>query len=175
MRKPGDVGNLPSGETYIVPYEGEKSLRSLTSGDIPVQIENELVIYRIRENKTVEIIGDGPIAEKERQFLKEEPAYGNIAEIGFGILRSLGVKPITDTNSLLVNEKLGLHIAWGRSEHFGGMVGPKDFKGTAIHLDRVFIPELMPMIKVKRVDSISPQGQRTAMIVDDEYTAEIFQ
>ena len=38
MVEPGNAGNLPSGETYIVPYEGEVAGDpSRTAGLLPVQ------------------------------------------------------------------------------------------------------------------------------------------
>ena len=43
----GVAGNLPSGETYIVPYEGERTGEpSLSGGELPVQIGDERVRSR---------------------------------------------------------------------------------------------------------------------------------
>lgn len=176
IRAPGEVSNLPGGETFIVPYEGEKEWQtSITSGSIPVQVGNEIIIYKVQRNKTIDILGEGPEAERERALLKKEPAYGNIAEIGFGVLRSLGVKPIeNDALAILLNEKLGLHIAWGMSSHFpGGSIGPEHFNEQAIHLDRVFIPELMKSISVQYVDAFDEAGRITRLIENDSYTKTI--
>ena len=62
----------------------------------------------------------------------------------------LGDFGLSPTGSILLDEKLGLHIAFGRSDHFGGTVGPEDFSGpdAVIHLDRVFIREGMPDVNV---------------------------
>jgi len=142
------AGNLPSGETYIVPYEGELSDKSKTEGTLPVQIENEIVYFTIKENIAVSVTGKGPEAEREADHLLREPAYGNMAELGFGVLGDFGLEPI---NEILLDEKLGFHVAFGRSDHFGGAVGPKDFSKPeeVIHLDRIYIPKTQPDIIVK--------------------------
>ncbi len=151
--QPGMVGNFPSGETYIVPYEGEQKELSQTAGLLPVQLGREIIIYKIKENIAVEILGEGPEFEKERQFLSDEPFYGNIAELGLGVLADFGIKPI---NEILLDEKLGVHIAFGRSDHFGGAVGPSRFNNPArvIHLDRIFIEEIQPRVKIKKLTLI---------------------
>ena len=53
-----------------------------------------------------------------------------------------------------MDEKLGLHIAFGRSDHFGGQVGAADFSSPdkVVHIDRVYIPEVQPQVKVLSVD-----------------------
>jgi leucyl aminopeptidase (aminopeptidase T) len=146
----GTAGNLPSGEAYIVPYEGEKGEGSRTAGVLPVEIDGEVVLFDVRANRAVAVRGDGAAARAERAHLAAEPAYGNMAELGFGVLADFGLEPIGE---ILLDEKLGLHIAFGRSEHFGGAVGPKDFSAPAavIHLDRIYIPQAQPRIAVNAV------------------------
>jgi hypothetical protein len=141
----GTAGNLPSGETYIVPYEGERSEASQTEGTLPVQIGDEIVLFTIKENSAVLAEGPGKAAIEENDRLKREPAYGNMAELGFGVLGDFGLQPI---GSILLDEKLGFHVAFGRSDHFGGQVGPKDFSSPeeVIHLDRIYIPATQPRI-----------------------------
>ncbi len=142
------AGNLPSGETYIVPYEGELEEKSMTQGTLPVQIKDDIVLFIIEENKAIKVEGEGETVEIERDHLKREPAYGNMAELGFGVLGDFGLKPI---HEILLDEKLGFHIAFGRSDHFGGDVGPDDFSSPkeVIHLDRVYIPDIQPRVLVK--------------------------
>ncbi len=146
----GTAGNLPSGETYIVPYEGEKGERSETHGTLPVQIGNDILFYSILENKAVEVLGSGDSFKREEDYLRLEPAYGNMAELGFGVLGDFGLEPI---NEILLDEKLGVHIAFGRSDHFGGNVSPSDFSSPSevIHLDRVYIPKMQPRIMVNSI------------------------
>lgn len=146
----GTAGNLPSGETYIVPYEGEKEEKSKTEGILPIQIGNDLLYYTIKENKAISVNGEGELLAKEQARLSKEPAYGNMAELGFGVLADFGLSPI---NEVLLDEKLGFHIAFGRSDHFGGAIGPKDFSSPSevTHLDHIYIPATQPRISVKKI------------------------
>jgi len=161
----GVAGNLPSGEAYIVPYEGEiEGDSSRSAGILPVQIDDEVVLYEIEGNRAVTVLTSGPASIRETDHLNREPAYANLAELGLGVLGDFGLKP---TGSILLDEKLGLHIAFGRSDHFGGTVGPDDFSGpdAVIHLDRVYIPETQPKVQVKEVRLLGP-GLDRVIIVD---------
>ena len=169
LTQPGTAGNLPSGETYIVPYEGEREGDpSLTEGTLPIELEGELLSYRIRGNRIFAVDGDGPVAAAERAEVDSEPAYRNVAELGLGLLRGYGIAPV---GSLLLDEKLGLHIAFGRSDHFGGTVGASDFTAPdkVVHIDRVYIPEVQPRIAVRSVDLIGDDGAADPLIRDGAY------
>jgi hypothetical protein len=169
MREPGMVGNLPSGEAYIVPYEGEREQEpSRTSGDLPVQFDDEIVVYRLENNRAVEVAGPGPRAAEERQRLLDEPAYGNMAEVGIGVLGEWGVQAVGST---LLDEKLGLHIAFGRSDHFGGMTGPASFRNhdNVVHIDRVYVESVQPLVRVREVAFVYPDGVRETIIRDGAY------
>jgi hypothetical protein len=165
----GIAGNLPSGETYIVPYEGERSGDpSRSAGELPVQIGEEVVVFEVTENRAVRVLTAGPASEAEQKLLQTEPAYANLAELGLGVLGDFGLKPV---GSILLDEKLGLHIAFGRSDHFGGIVGPDDFTSpeAVIHLDRVYIPDSQPKIVVEEVCLVDSGGERV-IISEDRYT-----
>ena len=169
MREPGTVGNLPSGEAYIVPYEGEKEGDpSRTAGTLPVQFGEEIVLYRIEGNKAVEVLSMGPESDREAADLAAEPAYGNIAEVGIGVLGEWGVQAV---GSILLDEKLGLHIAFGRSDHFGGMVAPTAWKDRSkvIHIDRVYVPSCQPAISVTSVAFVYPGGRREVILESGKY------
>ncbi len=57
----GVAGNLPSGEAYIVPYEGElDGDASGSAGTLPVQIDGEVVVYEIEGNRAVEVLSSRP-------------------------------------------------------------------------------------------------------------------
>jgi hypothetical protein len=168
LHDPGTAGNLPSGEAYIVPYEGEiTGTPSASAGQLPVQFGSEVVIYDIRENNAVKAGGTGAAARREADYLAREPAYGNIAELGLGVLADFGVKPC---GSLLLDEKLGLHIAFGRSDHFGGRVGAAQFTRPeeVVHIDRVYLPSVQPMVHVRRVDLRGP-GFEIPLMRDDHF------
>jgi len=164
----GQAGNLPSGEAYIVPYEGELQEKSKTEGMLPVQINDDVVLFRIKENRAVSARGEGQSAQVEAEHLRREPAYGNMAELGFGVLEDFGIQPI---GKLLLDEKLGFHVAFGRSEHFGGIVGPNDFStpGEVTHLDRIYIPSTQPRIAVRSIVLVYPKNQSETIIENSKY------
>lgn len=169
LTEPGTAGNLPSGETYIVPYEGERpGDPSRSEGELPLELDGELLTYRIRGNRVAEVVGAGAVASRERAEMEAEPAYRNVAELGLGVLRGYGIAPV---GSLLLDEKLGLHVAFGRSDHFGGTVGAADFSSPdrVVHIDRVYIPEVQPLVDVLAVDLIGPDGDRAALLRDGAY------
>lgn len=165
---PGVAGNLPSGEAYIVPYEGEvEGDPSRSQGVLPVQFGDEVVLYDIAANKAMARPG-GAMAAQEAALLVREPAYGNLAELGLGVLAAFGVTPIGE---VLLDEKLGLHIAFGRSDHFGGQVAPCHFSSpeAVVHIDRVFVPETQPLIRVPAVDLVMADGSRLPLMRDGAY------
>jgi len=167
----GTAGNLPSGEAYIVPYEGEQSEKSLTKGILPVQFGDEVVLYRLEANKAVEVVSSGSQSESEAVRIKEEPAYANIAELGFGVLSDFGMNPV---GVILLDEKLGLHIAFGRSDHFGGAIGVKDFSSPekVVHIDRIYIPETQNKVKADYVRLILSDGTAKNLMTNGVY--EVF-
>jgi len=169
LLRAGMAGNLPSGEAYIVPYEGEiPEDPSRSEGLLPVQLDGEIILYRIRGNRAVEVLGDGPISRREAVLIRTEPAYANLAELGLGVLAAFGVRPVGE---VLLDEKLGLHIAFGRSEHFGGQVGPDQFSSpeAVTHQDRVFIEELQPAVVPAEVNLVMEDGETLPLMRDGLY------
>ena len=135
--KKGDrVINLPSGETFIVPYEGEHpGMVSKTQGTIPTRLKDELVVFRVAENRITRVEGNGREAHNLRSFFAADPTRANIAEVAFGCNDWAEV-----TGNVLEDEKAGFHWAYGRSDHLGGKTGVKSFlnPGTVIHQDIVY-------------------------------------
>lgn len=171
---PGVAGNLPSGEAYIVPYEGEhEGEPSRTVGVLPVQFGGEIVHYRIEANKVIEVLSGGPEAAREAALVAREPAYGNLAELGLGVLAAFGLVPIGE---VLLDEKLGLHIAFGRSDHFGGQVAPRHFSAPSavVHIDRVYVPEMQPLVQVESVDLAMDDGTVVPLMRDGDYVIGLF-
>ena len=135
--------NLPSGECFIAPLDTKQSK---TSGFLPIQKKDEVIIYKIEKNNVVD-------ANRQTQLLKkikQDSAVGNIAEFAFGILGLYGIK---SCGRVLLDEKLGMHIALGRNDHFGGNIGPNSFKKkeNIWHQDFVYIKEMQPKISIKEV------------------------
>ena len=71
---------------------------------------------------------------------------------------SFGVEPCGE---ILLDEKLGLHIAFGRSDHFGGQVGAAQFSQpeAVVHIDRIYLPGLQPRVVPQRVDLVDADGR----------------
>ena len=169
LPSPGVAGNLPSGEAYIVPYEGEvEGDPSRSEGELPVQFGTEVVLYQIKGNRAVRVTSAGPQSEREAALLAKEPAYSNLAELGLGVLSPFGIKPI---GTLLLDEKLGLHIAFGRSEHFGGQVGPDAFSSpeAVVHIDRVYVPEMQPDVCPESIDLLFEDGSTLPLMRKGDY------
>jgi leucyl aminopeptidase (aminopeptidase T) len=169
IETPGMAGNLPSGEAYIVPYEGEvPGDPTQSAGRLPVQFGADVVVFEIEANRAVRVTGEGQAAVEQAEWLVAEPAYGNLAELGLGVLGDLGVGP---TGEILMDEKLGLHIAFGRSDHFGGQVGAARFSKpeAVVHIDRIYLPGLQPRVVPRVVDLLDEDGRTIPLMRDGVY------
>lgn len=135
--KPGDrIINLPSGETFIVPYEGERPDEpSRTEGILPVQQGEELARLRVEGNRIVAVEGDGELVARLTAVFAADPARRNVAEVAFGCNDRARV-----WGNVLEDEKAGFHWAYGRSDHLGGVVGVAAFSSPAlvVHQDIVY-------------------------------------
>ena len=131
------VINLPSGEAFIVPYEGEKEgIPSTSEGTIPFLCGNDLALLNVEGNRVVNVEGEGGCASGIRDFLAVDDARRNIAELGLGANDRAVV-----TGNVLEDEKVqGMHWAFGLSEALGGTVGVDDFSDPshALHWDIVY-------------------------------------
>jgi hypothetical protein len=159
------VINLPSGETFQVPYEGEIAGDvSRTSGELPVHEDGETFVLRVERNRVVDVAGHGAAAERYRAFFAADPARGNVAEIAFGCNDHAKV-----TGNVLEDEKAGFHWAYGRSDHLGGTVGLAAFKSPAnvVHNDVVYAKE--SPISIARAELIDRKGGRTVVIEGGSY------
>ncbi len=159
--------NLPSGEAYMAPYEGEREgAPSRTEGTIPLMLQGELVRVLVQENRIVEVLGDGPGSEEAREWLDVDEARRNIAELGLGCNDRAVV-----TGNVLEDEKvMGMHWAAGLSEHLGGTVGVEAFSnpGNAVHYDVVY-PEGGP-IQVTSLVLTYEDGSSEEIMRDGQYT-----
>ena len=156
--KAGQFINFPSGEALKPPYEATldeiyKFGESKTEGIWPVLCNEELVKYVVKNNKIVEILGEGNRAEEMRIFFKENDTRRNIAELG------IGCNPKAVINGkILEDEKVGLHIAYGTSTHLGGKVE------SDIHLDIVHAKGCP--VEGTTLTLINADGSKTELIRD---------
>jgi len=156
--KAGQFINFPSGEACKAPYEATPDERvkfgkSKTEGIWPVVYDKELVKYRVRNNRIVEIIGDGKKSEEMRSFFNENESRRNIAELGIGCNPKAVV-----TGNPLEDEKVGLHIAYGMSTHLGGKVK------SDIHFDIIHAKDCPT--EGKTLTLINKDGTKTQIIKD---------
>jgi hypothetical protein len=118
-RRPGEFLNLPSGCANIPPYagiDGDLRGRSRTEGEIPAIIDGELVVYQVKENRIVAILGEGEAVEKERKNILEagDPAQAVITKLG------MGVNDEGRCNNTHVGDEktMGMHWGYGPAKHF---------------------------------------------------------
>jgi len=157
--------NLPSGETFYAPYEGEKGELSLTFGELPIRKNGELVVFRVEENSIVEVIGDGPHANEFKEFFAIDAARRNIAECAFGTNPKAVV-----TGNVLEDEKAGFHWAYGRSDHIGGITGVNSFKSpeNVVHFDWVYAKD--SPIFVTEAKAIYEDNKTVTIIKNGDYS-----
>jgi leucyl aminopeptidase (aminopeptidase T) len=161
------VINLPSGEAFSAPYEGELDGQpSLTQGEMPMLYGDDLLVLQIQENRVIELLNEGPAAQKLAAWLEVDSARKNLAELGLGCNDKAVV-----TGNVLEDEKvLGVHLALGRSDHIGGTVGVENFSDPAyvVHWDIVY-PRGGEIEVVRLVFDYEDGGQEE-IIRDGNYT-----
>jgi hypothetical protein len=160
--------NLPSGEAYIAPYEGEREGEvSLTEGMLPVECApGDTAVGRVVENRVVEVIGDGPCAKEGRDMLAVDQALANVAELGLGVNDKAVV-----TGNVLEDEKvMGMHWALGRSDHIGGVIGPEDFQASENVLHQDFVYPAGGPIEISSLILFFEDGTSEQIILDGSYT-----
>ncbi len=158
--KKGDrVINLPSGEVFIVPYEGElPGDPSCTAGSIPVAHGREICVLRVTGNRIAKVEGSGEEAARLRRLFDADPTRANIAEVAFGCNEWARVSGV-----VLEDEKAGFHWAYGRSEHLGGTVGPAKFASPATVLHHDIVYAKGHPIQVARAVVVKESSRTTVM------------
>ena len=162
------VINLPSGEVYIAPYEGETpGMTSLSAGQLPIIFAGALLTIEVQNNRFMEINGENQSAVKELQdWLEVDNARRNLAELGFGCNNQAVI-----TGNVLEDEKvLGIHIAAGRSDHIGGVIGAGDFTNPAhvVHHDVVYPFNSELFVENLKLDY--ENGESKELIINGSYT-----
>jgi hypothetical protein len=161
--------NLPSGETYMAPYEGElENEPSRTEGTIPFWCgDGDVILFEVQENRIIDVHGEGSCLAGVRKFFNMDEARRNIAEMGLGVNDKAVI-----TGNVLEDEKvIGMHWAAGRSDHIGGTVGVEAFSDpeNVVHWDIVY-PDNGP-IEIESLVLHYEDGTRERIIKDGAYTA----
>ncbi|HMP90723.1 MAG TPA: aminopeptidase [Kiritimatiellia bacterium] len=165
------VINLPSGEAFIVPYEGEKpGVPSETAGTIPLAWKGSIYTLHVLENRISEIKGEGSDRDWLQRHFDVDPARRNIAELGLGCNDRAII-----TGNVLEDEKAGFHWAYGRSEHLGGTVSPQSFSDSAhvVHHDVVYAKGCP--IEIARLELEDGKRDKITVIRDGIYVDALFE
>ena len=154
----GQFINFPSGEALKIPYEAtsdeiDEFGESKTEGTWPVYYDNNQMIYKVKNNKIIDITGDGKKADEMRKFFAENDTRRNIAELGIGCNPKAVVM-----GKILEDEKVGLHIAYGTSAHLGGKVI------SDVHLDIVHAKGCP--VEGTTLTLINSDGSKTELVRD---------
>jgi leucyl aminopeptidase (aminopeptidase T) len=159
--------NLPSGEAFTAPYEGElEGDPSLTEGTIPVMYDDELVLFQVEQNRIAEVVGDGPEASDKREYFAVDEARRNIAELGLGCNDKAVMSGV-----VLEDEKvLGMHWAYGLSSHLGGTVGVADFSDPSYSVHQDIVYAKGGSIEVASLVLDYEDGTTEEIIKNGEYT-----
>ena len=138
-----DIANLPAGEIYYVPMGA--------NGVFPFKLEDQTLAWL--EVKSGVICGGSVIYGNEKSLMghldriRNDPAFGEIGELGFG------TQELPFSGRDIQDEKIlgTLHIATGRSDHLGGDITPDRFKEAhnASHDDILFCPHKTPEVEIK--------------------------
>ena len=128
-RKPGQSGNLPSGEAYIAPVEGTAEGKLLVDGSmVGIGLLKEPLEIAISAGKLDRV--EGFHAKDFLKSLGTSELARNVAEFGIGTNRKARL-----TGIILEDEKIygTVHVAFGDNSTFGGSVQ------AGIHLDGVIL------------------------------------
>lgn len=129
-RKPGEAGNLPSGEAYLAPVEGTAEGQILVDGSfVGLGRLAAPLLLTIKEGRLVAV--EGPGGEQLLATLDAASSLGrNLAEFGIGTNPAARL-----TGVILEDEKIAgtIHVAFGSNHTFGGTVA------AGIHVDGVVL------------------------------------
>ena len=136
LTKPGAFGNLPAGEVFFAPLEGNAQ-GVLVLEWAPARQLNKAVTLLVKDGIVQEVSGDESYAAVLKAKLDERPENRNIAEFGIGT-NSMAKRP----DNILESEKIlgTIHIALGDNSSFGGKVR------TPFHQDFVFFRPTVTLV-----------------------------
>lgn len=130
--KPGQFGNLPSGEAYMHPEEGRSEGVIVVDGSLSgIGTLSEPIRITVENGLAVAVEGGSQAEEFNAQLDKAGPAARNVAELGVGT----NDKAII-TGRILEDEKIlgTVHIAFGNNASMGGTVTiPFHVDGILMH------------------------------------------
>jgi leucyl aminopeptidase (aminopeptidase T) len=127
--KPGTLSNLPAGEAYIAPIEGDTEGIIVFDGSFAgIGTLSKPIIIKVEEGYASEVKG-GKEAEKLNKIFEKTGQSGkNVAELGMGTNEKAEI-----SGNILEDEKVmgTLHVAFGDNSTIGGL------NESSIHLDGI--------------------------------------
>ncbi|KYH31428.1 aminopeptidase [Neomoorella mulderi] len=132
-RRPGEAGNLPSGEAYIAPLEGSAEGETIIDGSV-AGIGQLRSPVRVTIRRGILTAAQGPEGQRLLELLGSAPEARNVAELGIGTNDRARV-----SGNILEDEKVygTVHLAFGNNTTFGGTVR------AGVHIDGVIMaPDL---------------------------------
>lgn len=132
VREKGKGGNLPSGESFLMPEEGKSNGVIYIDASVATigKISADPIKVTIKDGFAVKFEG-GPEAQKLEQVLNAFGKDGmNVAELGIGTNHEA-----TITGQILEDEKVmgTIHVAWGNNVSMGGTYN------VGVHIDGVVL------------------------------------
>ncbi|MBN2423390.1 MAG: aminopeptidase [Calditrichaceae bacterium] len=129
---PGQGGNLPSGESFMMPEEGKSQGKLVIDASVASigKIKGRPVEVEIKDGYAVEFKG-GPQAKRLKKLLESFGKPGlNVAELGIGTNHAARI-----SGQILEDEKVmgTIHIAFGNNISMGGTCN------VGIHIDGVVL------------------------------------
>lgn len=136
LTAPGCFGNLPAGEAYFAPLEGESHGIMVVEWGPTRKLATPLTLT-IADGRVVRIDGDEPLRQVLEARFAENDACRNLAELGIGT----NDKASRPDNVLEAEKILGtIHLALGDNTGFGGVVA------APFHEDYVFYQPTVTLV-----------------------------
>jgi leucyl aminopeptidase (aminopeptidase T) len=136
LTRPGCFGNLPAGEAYLAPLEGESHGVMVIEWGPTRKLEQPLSLI-IADGRVVRIDGDEPLRGVLEARFAENDNCRNLAELGIGT----NDKASRPDNVLEAEKILGtIHLALGDNTGFGGVVA------APFHEDYVFYQPTVTLV-----------------------------
>jgi Leucyl aminopeptidase (aminopeptidase T) len=130
------LGNLPAGEAYLAPLEGESHGTMVIEWGPTAKLQSPLTLT-IADGKVVRIEGNDPLRQRLETKFAENPNCRNLAELGIGT----NDKASRPDNVLEAEKILGtIHLALGDNTGFGGTVA------APFHEDYVFYQPTLTLV-----------------------------
>lgn len=132
----GAFGNLPAGEAYLAPLEGESHGTMVIEWGPTARLASPLTLT-VADGQVLRIEGDDPLRQRLEEKFAADPNCRNLAELGIGT----NDKASRPDNVLEAEKILGtIHLALGDNTGFGGTVA------APFHEDYVFYQPTVTLV-----------------------------